>query len=71
MSEAIPLADVRAIRNFREMAETFRKIAAVSRRPGPLLLRAEAYAANARAIERGARRRRAPGASAALIAQRG
>lgn len=41
---------------YRAMAASCRKMAAVSRRPGPLLLRAEAYEACALEAERGRRR---------------
>ncbi|HEV2546122.1 MAG TPA: hypothetical protein VGU20_02185 [Stellaceae bacterium] len=43
----------REIQIYREMAESCRKMAAVSRRPGPLLLRAQAYEATALALEHG------------------
>lgn len=53
MTEPIAKANSREIQNYREMAESCRKMAAASRRPGPLLLRAEAYEATALALERG------------------
>ena len=56
MTETITLADERTIQNYRDMAESCRKMAAVSRRPGPLLMRAEAYEASARALEQSSRR---------------
>ena len=53
MTEPITKANSRAIQTYRQMAESCRKMAAVSRRPGPLLLRAQAYEATAHALERG------------------
>ncbi len=44
----------REIETYRELAESCRKMAATSRRPGPLLLRAQAYEATAFALEHGA-----------------
>jgi hypothetical protein len=43
----------REIQTYREMAARCRNMAAVSRRPGPLILRAEAFEATALALERG------------------
>lgn len=56
MTETIAVADAHSIQNYRDMAESCRKMAAVSRRPGPLLMRAEAYEASARALEQNSRR---------------
>ena len=53
MAEPITRADAHAIQNYRDMAESCRQMAKASRRPGPLILRAEAYEANARALEQG------------------
>jgi hypothetical protein len=53
MTEPITKANSREIQTYREMAERCRKMAAVSRRPGPLLLRAQAFEATALALERG------------------
>jgi hypothetical protein len=53
MTEFITKADSRAIQAYRQMAERCRKMAAVSRRPNPLLLRAETFEATALALERG------------------
>ena len=53
MPEPITNVNSSAIQAYRQMAESCRKMAAVSRRPGPLILRAQAYEANALAIERG------------------
>ena len=53
MTEPITKANSREIQTYREMAERCRKMAAVSRRPNPLLLRAEAFEATALALERG------------------
>jgi hypothetical protein len=52
------MADVTAtkrsgdVKSYREMAESCRKMATVSRRPGPLILRAEALEAAALELER-------------------
>jgi hypothetical protein len=43
--------DAFGYKSFRQMAIECRKMAAVSRRPGPLLMRAEAYDARATEIE--------------------
>jgi hypothetical protein len=40
------------IQNYRDMAASCRKIAATSRRPGPLVLRAQVYDAAALDLER-------------------
>jgi hypothetical protein len=53
MTEPITKANPRGIPTYREMAESCRKMAAASRRPGPLLLRAQAFEATARALEGG------------------
>jgi hypothetical protein len=53
MTELITKANTRAIPTYREMAESCRKMAAASRRPGPLLLRAQAFDATAFALEGG------------------
>ena len=53
MTEPITTANVRAIQTYREMAERCRKMAAVSSRPGTLLLRAETFEASALELERG------------------
>ena len=47
MAEPITKAYSREIQAYREMAESCRKMAAVSRRPDPLLLRAQAFEATA------------------------
>jgi hypothetical protein len=52
MTEPITKANSREIQTYREMAERCRKMAAVSRRPNPLLLRAETFEAAALALER-------------------
>jgi hypothetical protein len=56
MAETITLTDARTIESYRDMAESCRRMAAASRRPGPLILRAEAYEASARALEQSYRR---------------
>jgi hypothetical protein len=43
----------RAIKAYRDMAESCRKMAASSRRPQSLILRAQAFEETARALERG------------------
>jgi hypothetical protein len=53
MAEPIAPRLSREIETYREMAHSCRRMAAVSRRPGPLLLRAQAYEATALALERG------------------
>ena len=53
MTELITKANTRAIPTYREMAESCRKMAAASRRPGPLLLRAQTFEATALALEGG------------------
>ena len=53
MTEPVTNANSRAIHTYRQMAERCRKMAAVSSRPKPLLLRAEAFEATALALERG------------------
>ena len=53
MAEPVVQARFREIHTYREMAESCRKMATLSRRPGPLLLRAEAYEATALALEHG------------------
>jgi hypothetical protein len=53
MTESITKANSREIQTYREMAASCRNMAAVSRRPGPLILRAEAFEATALALERG------------------
>jgi hypothetical protein len=45
-------ANAREIPTYREMAASCRKMAAASHRPGPLLLRAQAFEATALALER-------------------
>jgi hypothetical protein len=57
MTEPITKANSREIRTYREMAERCQNMAAVSRRPGPLLLRAEAFEATALALEHGEKQR--------------
>jgi hypothetical protein len=52
MTEPVTKANSRESQTYREMAESCRKMAAVSRRPGPLILRAEAFEATALALER-------------------
>jgi hypothetical protein len=42
----------REIKVYRDMAESCRKMAASSRRPQPLILRAQAFEETARALER-------------------
>jgi hypothetical protein len=53
MAEQVTSAVAREIEAYRRMAESCRKMAAISRRPGSLLLRAEAYEATALVLERG------------------
>jgi hypothetical protein len=53
MTELMTKANPREIPTYREMAASCRKMAAASRRPGPLLLRAEAFEATALALEGG------------------
>lgn len=53
MTEPVVHARVREIQAYREMAESCRKMAALSRRPGPLLLRAQAYEATVLSLEHG------------------
>jgi hypothetical protein len=55
MAEPVVQARFREIQAYREMAESCRKMAAASRRPGALLLRAQAYEATALALEHGGR----------------
>lgn len=45
MAEHVTSGTVREIEACRQMAESCREMAAVSRRPGPLINRAEAYEA--------------------------
>jgi hypothetical protein len=52
MTEPIMKAKPRGIPTYREMAESCRKMAAASRRPGPLLLRAQTFETTALALER-------------------
>ena len=52
MTELITKATPHEIPTYREMAESCRKMAATSRRPGPLLMRAQAFEATALALER-------------------
>ena len=58
MTELMTKANPRGTPTYREMAESYRKMAATSRRPGPLLLRAQAYDATAFALERGTNNRK-------------
>ena len=53
MTEPITKANSRETLTYREMAARCRSMAAVSHRPGPLILRAEAFEATALALERG------------------
>jgi hypothetical protein len=53
MTEPITKANARAIPTYREMAANCRKMAAASRRPDPLLLRAQTFEATALALEGG------------------
>jgi hypothetical protein len=53
MTEPITKANAREIPTYREMASSCRKMAATSRRPGPLLLRAQTFEATALALEGG------------------
>ena len=53
MTEPITKANTHAIPTYREMAESCRKMAAASRRPGPLLARAQTFEETALALERG------------------
>jgi hypothetical protein len=53
MTDPITTPNSRAIESYRQMAERCRKLAAVSSRPNPLLLRAESFEATALALERG------------------
>jgi hypothetical protein len=53
MADPATSANSREIHAYREMAESCRKMAALSRRPGPLLLRAQVYEEAALALERG------------------
>ncbi|HEV2547001.1 MAG TPA: hypothetical protein VGU20_06675 [Stellaceae bacterium] len=53
MAEPVVQARFREIHAYREMAESCRKMAALSRRPGALLLRAQAFEATALALEHG------------------
>jgi hypothetical protein len=52
MTEPTTKANPRGMPTYREMAESCRKMAAASHRPGPLLLRAQAFEATALALER-------------------
>ena len=56
MTEPITKANAHEIPTYREMAASCRKMAAASRRPGALLLRAQAFEATALALERGDKR---------------
>ena len=54
MAEPIANAHAGQIQSFRELAENCRKMAALTRRPAPLLMRAQAFEATALALEHAA-----------------
>ncbi len=53
MTELATNGSLREIPTYRQMAESCRKMAAATRRPGALLLRAQAFEATAVALEKG------------------